>query len=139
MLLQYTVLGRYTFAIGSNEQTARLCGVPINRYKIVIYGLCGLLTGVASVLQFGYITVGDPTSASGLELDIIAAVVIGGGSLSGGEGSALGSVLGAVMMAVLRNGCNMLGVPNYIQQMIIGAIIIGAVLVDQQKRRLVIG
>lgn len=136
VLLKYTILGRYTFAIGSNEQTAKLCGISVSYYKTVLYMLCGIFTGIASVMQFGYITVGDPTSANGLELDIIAAVVIGGGSLSGGEGSALGSMLGAVMMATLRNGCNMLGVPNYVQEIIIGAIIVCAVLLDQQKRRI---
>lgn len=136
LLLKYTVLGRYMFAIGSNEQTARLCGIEVDRIKIVIYTLGGLLTGIAAVMQYSYLTVGDPTSAVGLELDIIAAVVIGGGSLSGGEGSAVGSIVGAVIMAVLRNGCNMLGVPNYVQEIIIGAIIVGAVLVDQQKHRL---
>ncbi len=135
IVLKYTVLGRYVFAIGSNEQTARLCGIRVNRYKIIIYTLCGLLTGVAAVLQYSYLTVGDPTSAVGLELDIIAAVVIGGGSLNGGEGSAVGSIVGALIMAVLRNGCNMLGVPNFVQEIIIGAIIVGAVLIDQQKHR----
>ncbi len=136
VLLKYTVLGRYMFAIGSNEQTARLCGIKVDRIKIAIYTLGGLFTGIASVLQYSYLTVGDPTSAVGLELDIIAAVVIGGGSLSGGEGSAVGSIVGALIMAVLRNGCNMLGVPNYVQEIIIGSIIVGAVLVDQQKHRL---
>lgn len=136
LLLKYTVLGRHMFAIGSNEQTARLCGIKVNRIKIVIYTLCGVFTGIAAVMQYGYLTVGDPTSAVGLELDIIAAVVIGGGSLSGGEGSAVGSIVGALIMAVLRNGCNMLGVPNYVQEIIIGAIIVGAVLVDQQKHKL---
>ena len=136
VVLKYTVLGRYTFAIGSNEQTARLCGIRVDRLKVIVYTLCGLLTGVAGVLQYSYLTVGDPTSAVGLELDIIAAVVIGGGSLNGGEGSAVGSIVGALIMAVLRNGCNMLGVPNFVQEIIIGAIIVGAVLVDQQKHRL---
>ncbi len=136
VLLKYTVLGRYIFAIGSNEQTARLCGIKVDRIKIVIYTLGGLFTGIAAVMQYSYLTVGDPTSAVGLELDIIAAVVIGGGSLSGGEGSAVGSIVGALIMAVLRNGCNMLGVPNYVQEIIIGAIIVGAVLVDQQKHRI---
>lgn len=135
VVLKYTVLGRYVFAIGSNEQAARLCGIRVERYKIVVYTLCGLLTGVAAVLQYSYLTVGDPTSAVGLELDIIAAVVIGGGSLNGGEGSAVGSIIGALIMAVLRNGCNMLGVPNFVQEIIIGTIIVGAVLVDQQKHR----
>ena len=136
VVLKYTVLGRYVFAIGSNEQTARLCGIKVDRMKVVIYTLGGLFTGIAAVMQYSYLTVGDPTSAVGLELDIIAAVVIGGGSLNGGEGSAVGSIVGALIMAVLRNGCNMLGVPNYVQEIIIGAIIVGAVLVDQQKHRL---
>ena len=136
ILLEYTVLGRYVFAIGSNEQTARLCGIRVNRMKIIIYTLGGLLTGVAGIMQYSYLTVGDPTTAIGLELDIIAAVVIGGGSLSGGEGSAVGSIIGALIMAVLRNGSNMLGLPNYVQEIIIGAIIVGAVLIDQQKHRL---
>ncbi len=136
VLLKYTVLGRYAFAIGSNEQTARLCGVKVDRMKIAIYALGGLLTGIAGVMQYSYLTVGDPTTAVGLELDIIAAVVIGGGSLSGGEGSVVGSIVGALIMAVLRNGSNMLGLPNYVQEIIIGAIIVGAVLIDQQKHRL---
>ena len=133
VLLRRTIFGRYVFAIGSNEQTARLCGVNVHRYKVIIYTLCGVLTGVAAVMQFSSLTIGDPTSAIGLELDIIAAVVIGGGSLNGGEGSAVGSVIGALLMAVLRNGCNMLGVPTFVQEIIIGAIIVGAVLVDQQR------
>jgi ribose transport system permease protein len=132
-VLKHTLLGRYTFAIGSNEETARLCGVKVDRMKVVIYTLCGLFTGVAGVLQFGYLTVGDPTSGVALELDIIAAVVIGGGSLSGGEGSALGSIVGALIMAVLRNGSNMLGLPNYVQEILIGVIIVGAVMVDQLR------
>lgn len=136
VLLKYTVLGRYMFAIGSNEKTARLCGIKVDRMKIVIYTLGGILTGIAAVMQYAYLTVGDPTSAVGLELDIIAAVVIGGGSLNGGEGSAVGSIVGALIMAVLRNGSNMLGLPNYVQEIVIGTIIIGAVLVDQQKHRL---
>lgn len=136
LLLKYTVLGRYMFAIGSNEMTARLCGIKVDKVKIIIYTLGGLLTGIAAVMQYSYLTVGDPTAAVGLELDIIAAVVIGGGSLSGGEGSAVGSIIGALIMAVLRNGSNMLGLPNYVQEIIIGAIIVGAVLVDQQKHRL---
>ena len=135
VLLKYTTLGRYIFAIGSNENTARLCGIKVDRMKVIIYSVCGAFTGIAAILQYSYLTVGDPTSAVGLELDIIAAVVIGGGSLSGGEGSAIGSIVGALIMAVLRNGCNMLGVPNYVQEIIIGAIIIGAVLVDQQKHK----
>ena len=136
IVLRRTVFGRYVFAIGSNEQTARLCGVNIHLHKIIIYTLCGIFTGIAAVMQFSSLTIGDPTSAIGLELDIIAAVVIGGGSLNGGEGSAVGAMIGALLMAVLRNGCNMIGVPTFVQEILIGAIIVGAVLVDQQRHRL---
>ncbi len=135
LTLRYTVFGRYVFAIGSNEATARLCGINVTLQRIWIYTLCGLLTGVAGVMQFANLTVGDPTAAVGMELDIIAAVVIGGGSLSGGEGSALGSVVGALIMAVLRNGCTMVGVPNFVQDIVIGVIIISAVAVDRLKHR----
>ena len=136
IILRYTVFGRYVFAIGSNEQTARLCGIPVKYYKTAIYTFSAVFTGIASIMQYSNLTVGDPTAANGMELDIIAAVVIGGGSLSGGEGSALGSIIGALIMAVLRNGCNMLGLPNYVQEIIIGVIIVGAVLVDRLKHRI---
>ncbi|MCU0451883.1 MAG: ABC transporter permease [Bernardetiaceae bacterium] len=136
ILLKYTVFGRYIFAIGSNEQTARLCGIPVERVKIMIYTVCGVFTGIASVMQYSDLAVGDPTTAAGKELDVIAAVVIGGASLSGGEGSAVGSIIGALIMAVLRNGCNMLGIPTYAQEIMIGLIIVGAVLVDRLKHRL---
>jgi ribose/xylose/arabinose/galactoside ABC-type transport system permease subunit len=135
VVLRYTVFGRHVFAIGSNEQTARLCGIDVEWRRILIYSICGIFTGVAALMQYGNLTIGDPTAAAGLELDIIAAVVIGGGSLSGGEGSAAGSILGALMIAVLRNGCNILGVPTYVQEIIIGVIIVGAVLVDQLRHR----
>ncbi|MBM4050761.1 MAG: ABC transporter permease, partial [Planctomycetes bacterium] len=94
--LRYTQRGRHIFAIGSNEQTARLCGVPVERTKLIVYMLGSGFAALAGVLQFSYLTVGDPTTAAGMELDIIAAVVIGGGSLSGGEGSVLGSLIGAL-------------------------------------------
>jgi ribose/xylose/arabinose/galactoside ABC-type transport system permease subunit len=135
IVLRYTVFGRYIFALGSNEQTARLCGVNVSKNKVLIYTLSSVFAGIAAIMQYSNLTVGDPTAASGMELDIIAAVVIGGGSLSGGEGSALGSVIGALIMAVLRNGSNMLGLPNYVQEIIIGVIIVGAVLVDRLKHR----
>ena len=136
LILKYTVFGRHVFAIGSNEKTAFLCGIPVNFRKVIIYSFSSLFVGIASVMQYSNLTVGDPTAANGMELDIIAAVVIGGGSLNGGEGSALGSIIGALIMAILRNGCNMLGVPNYVQEIIIGVIIIGAVLVDRLKHRI---
>lgn len=136
ILMKYTVFGRYIFAIGSNEKTARLCGINVPLNRVFIYTLNSAFVGVAAIMQYSNLTVGDPTAAVGMELDIIAAVVIGGGSLSGGEGSASGSIIGALIMAVLRNGCNMLGVPNFVQEVIIGAIIIGAVAIDRLKHRI---
>jgi ribose/xylose/arabinose/galactoside ABC-type transport system permease subunit len=135
VLLKYTVFGRHVFAIGSNEDAARLCGIRVNRTRIAVYSLCGGLAGMASVLQFSNLTLGDPTAAVGMELDIIAAVVIGGGSLSGGEGSVAGSVAGALIMAILRNGCVMVGIPNYVQNIVIGSIIILAVGLDGLRHR----
>jgi ribose transport system permease protein len=134
-LLRFTVLGRYIYAIGSNEATARLCGVPVGTSKVGIYAICGALTGVSGVLMFGQMTIGDPTVAVGKELDIIAATVIGGGSLSGGEGSVLGSLIGAFIMSLLRNGCVKMGWPNPVQEIVIGAIIVLAVTIDQIRHR----
>ena len=135
VVLRFTVFGRHVFAIGSNEATARLCGVRTDRAKIAIYALAGLFCGLSGVMEFSRLTVGDPTVAVGLELDIIAAVVIGGGSLSGGEGSILGSMIGVFIMSFLRNGCTMMGWPNYIQEIIIGVIIVAAVALDQVRHR----
>jgi len=135
VVLRYAVFGRHVFAIGSNEAAARLCGIRTKRTKIVIYSIAGLFCGLSGVMQFSRLTVGDPTVAVGLELDIIAAVVIGGGSLSGGEGSILGSMIGVFIMSFLRNGCTMMGWPNYIQEIIIGAIIVVAVSLDQIRHR----
>jgi len=134
-LLRFTVFGRYVYAIGSNEPTARLCGVPVDLCKVGIYSICGALTGVSGVLIFGQLTIGDPTVAVGKELDIIAATVIGGGSLSGGEGSVLGSLIGAFIMTLLRSGCQKMGWPNPVQEIAIGAIIILAVTIDQVRHR----
>ncbi len=135
VVLRYTVFGRHIFAIGSSEATARLCGIRTRQAKIVIYTLAGLFCGLSGVMEFSRLTVGDPTVAVGLELDIIAAVVIGGGSLSGGEGSILGSMIGVFIMSFLRNGCTMMGWPNYIQEIIIGFIIVVAVSLDQFRHR----
>ena len=135
IMLRFALFGRYTFAIGSSEPTARLCGIRVERIKFLIYTFGGFMTGLAGVMQFSRLTVGDPTVAVGRELDVIAAVVIGGGSLSGGEGSILGTMIGAFIMAFLRNGCNMTGIPNYVQEIMIGVIIIGAVAIDKYRHR----
>jgi ribose transport system permease protein len=134
-VLRYTILGRYTFAIGSNEATARLCGIRVPRVKVYIYVLAGVLTGLAGLMQFARLTQGDPTVAIGLELDVIAAVVIGGGSLAGGQGSMIGTLAGAFLMAYLRNRCTVLGWSNFVQEMIVGHIIIVAVAIDQWRVR----
>jgi ribose/xylose/arabinose/galactoside ABC-type transport system permease subunit len=135
LTLRYTTLGRYIFAIGSNESAARLCGIRVERIKIYLYTLAGLCTGLAGVMQFSRLTVGDPTAAVGAELDVIAAVVIGGGSLAGGEGSVFGSLVGALVIQFLRVGCTQAGVPNWVQEMVIGAVIVLAVAIDSLRRR----
>src|SRR5262249_45283459 len=116
-LLRYTVFGRHVFAIGSNERMARLCGVPISRMKGAVYTLSAALTGVAGLLQFSKLAVGDPTVAIGLELDVIAAVIIGGGSLLGGRGTVAGTVMGAGIMAIIQVGCTQKGLASWVQQM----------------------
>jgi ribose transport system permease protein len=135
VILQRTSLGRHIYAVGSSEAAARLCGVRVERTKLVLYALGGLCAGLAGVLQFCRLTVGDPTTAMGAELDVIAAVVIGGGSLSGGEGSVFGSLIGALIMAFLRVGCDHVGIPNWVQEMLIGSVIVWAVALDQWRRR----
>lgn len=134
-VLRYTRFGRHVFALGSNEQAARLCGVPIDRRKILVYTLGGVFAGVAAVLQFAYLTGGDPTTSVGLELNVIAAVVIGGASLSGGQGGIAGSLVGALIMSVVANGCTKLGLPNWVQEIVTGVIIVAAVLIDKFRSR----
>jgi ribose transport system permease protein len=134
-LLRYTKLGAHLFAIGSNEETARLCGVRVERVKIAVYCLSGALAGLSGVLQFSRLTVGDPTVAVGLELDVIAAVVIGGGSLAGGEGTVLGTLVGAFIMTVIRTGTAQMGLPNWVQEIVTGAIIVAAVAIDRWRHR----
>jgi ribose/xylose/arabinose/galactoside ABC-type transport system permease subunit len=134
--LRYSLLGRYTYAIGSNEATARLCGINVPGMKIAVYTLGGLATGLAGVLQFAYLGgIGDPTTAGGLELQVIAAVVIGGGSLNGGEGTVLGTLIGCLIMSVLKTGCVHAGIPNASQDILIGIIIVVAVALDRLRSR----
>jgi ribose transport system permease protein len=121
--------------VGSNEATARLCGINVPLVRIAVYTISGFFVGVAGLYQFTRLTVGDPTSGTGKELPIIAAVVIGGGSLSGGRGSILGTLTGALIMQVISSGCTSLRLPNPIQEIIIGCIIIAAVTIDQFRQR----
>jgi ribose/xylose/arabinose/galactoside ABC-type transport system permease subunit len=135
LTLEYTRFGRHLFSIGSNERTARLCGVAIERTKVAVYTVAAMLTGVAGLLQFSRLTVGDPTVADGLELDVIAAVIIGGGSLSGGRGTVPGTILGAATMAVIQTGCAQYGLPNWVQQIVTGTIIVLAVALDRWREK----
>lgn len=135
VVLRNTVFGRRVFAIGSNEAAAKACGIATNRLKIWIYTLAGLFFGLSGVMQMSRLRQGDPTVAVGTELDIIAAVVIGGGSLNGGQGTILGSMVGALIMAFLRNGCQQMGWANYVQEIIIGTIVVLAVALDQWRNR----
>jgi ribose transport system permease protein len=138
-LLQYTRFGRHLLAIGSNERTARLCGVPVERRLVAVYALSAALAGLAGVLQFSKLGVGDPVVAIGMELDVIAAVIIGGGSLSGGKGSVAGTLAGAALMVVISVGCTHLGLPNWVQQILTGLIIVVAVALDRLRERAAAG
>jgi ribose transport system permease protein len=135
ILLRYTVFGRHVYAVGSNEGTARLCGVNVRLVKTLVFALNGLFLGISGAMLYAMLAVGDPTSAVGMELDIIAAVVIGGASLSGGRGSVIGAVFGALIMSVLRSGSTMMGWRNSIQNIMVGAVLIGASYLDQLKER----
>lgn len=136
IVLTYTPFGRYSYAIGSNFEAARLSGIRTTRTMIYIYLLAGFLYGLSGVVLASRLSTGQPTSGLGYELDVIAACVIGGASLSGGSGTIWGAILGALVIGVLRNGCNLLDISAFWQQVAIGIIIVIAVFIDQyQKRR----
>lgn len=133
-ILSQTRFGKYTIAIGGNEQTTRRAGIPVNRYKLGVYGFGGLLTGVASAALLARLSSGDPTFGSGFELDAIAATVMGGTSLEGGEGSISGTIVGALIISIVRNAMNIFNVPSYWQQVVIGSVIVLAVVLDQWRK-----
>lgn len=133
--LRATVFGRRVVALGSNRETARLCGVDVVRAEVLVYVLGGACAGIAAVLQLSFLSMGDPTTAQGLELKVIAAAVIGGASLRGGEGSIVGTLLGALIMTVVDNGCTKLGLANWTQEVATGAIIVGAVALDRWRQQ----
>jgi ribose transport system permease protein len=134
-VLTRTKVGRYAYAIGGNEEAALLSGVNVKFYKVTVYGLCGLLSGVAAVILTARLNSAQPIAGIMYELDAIAATVIGGTSLMGGEGTVGGTLIGALIMGVLRNGLILLGVSSYLQQTVIGAVIIIAVLFDMALKK----
>lgn len=134
-LLRSTRFGRHVFAIGSSERAARLAGVPVERTRLLVFLIGAGCAGIAAVLQFAYLSMGDPTTAEGYELKVIAAVVIGGASLAGGEGSVRGTIIGALVMTVVDNGCTKLGLDNWVQEIVTGAIIVLAVALDRLRHR----
>ncbi len=136
ILLRFTVFGRYCYAIGSNEATARLCGVSVERNKVMIYSLAGMLTGWAGILAFAQASgSGDPTIQVGLELDVIAAAVIGGASLLGGQGSVIGVMLGVLILGVLENGVNFCGVPLEVKYIMEGVVVVANTAFSEWQRR----
>jgi ribose transport system permease protein len=135
LILTRTVLGRYAFALGSNEEATRLSGVNVVKWKIAIYTLTGVFSGLAGVLIAARLNSAQPSLGQGYELDAIAAAVIGGTSLSGGEGSILGTVIGAFIISTLTNGLRIMSVPQEWQTVVTGAIVIVAVYLDIIRRR----
>ena len=133
LVLSKTVFGRNVLAVGGNEEAARLSGINVNKTRIGVFALSGLFVGLAGLMQFSRLTVGDPTVAVGLELDVIAAGVIGGASLHGGEGSIAGSLLGALIMSTIRAGCSQIGLDNWVQEIVTGVIIVAAVALDRWR------
>jgi ribose transport system permease protein len=130
-----TKLGRYTYAIGGNEEAALLSGINVRLYKTTVYGIAGMLSGLAAILLTARLNSAQPIAGMNYELDAIAATVIGGTSLLGGEGTVAGTLIGALIMAVLRNGLNLLTVSSFLQQVVIGSVIILAVLIDMALKR----
>jgi ribose transport system permease protein len=135
VIMEHTKLGRYAFAIGSNPDAAFYAGIPVAFHTTAVYAIGGMLTGLAGMIEASRLMTGQPTAGQGYELQAIAAVVIGGGSLRGGEGSVIGTLVGAFIMGLLSNGSDLLGISPYLQQAIIGAVIILAVSFDELRKR----
>ena len=135
VILNKTVLGRFTYAIGSNEEATALSGINIRKWKIVIYTLAGLFTGIAGIMISARLGSAQPATGAGYELQAIAAVVIGGTSLAGGKGSIVGTVIGALIISTLNNGLQIMSIPQEWQNVILGAVIIVAVYLDMARKR----
>lgn len=134
VITRWTIFGRNVYTIGSNTEAARLSGISVGRVTVGVYALCALFAGIAGIMFTSRIANGVPTAGQGYELDAIAAAVIGGASLSGAEGSVLGTVIGAIIMQLLRNGGNLLGVNPFVLEIVIGALIVITVLIDQRNK-----
>lgn len=135
VLLRKTVLGRYMYAVGGNEQAAQASGIQLNKVKMVVYTLCGGLAALAGILLTSRITTGQPNAGAGFELDAIAAAIIGGTSTSGGTGTMTGTLIGALLIGVISNGLDLMNVTSYYQQVVMGIIIIGAVVLDSMNQQ----
>lgn len=134
ILLKRTVLGRYIYAVGGNEQAAKASGIQLNNVKMIVYTLCGGLAALAGILLTSRITTGQPNAGTGFELDAIAAAIIGGTSTTGGTGTMTGTLIGALLIGVISNGLDLLNVTSYYQQVVMGIIIIGAVVLDSMNQ-----
>lgn len=135
VILNKTVLGRYIYAVGGNEQAARASGINVTQVKMAVYSISGLLAGLAGILLTSRITTGQPNAGAGFELDAIAAVVIGGTSTTGGKGSIAGTLIGVLLIGVINNSLDLLNVTSYYQQVVMGIIIIGAVVLDSMNQK----
>ena len=136
VLLSRTVWGRYVYAVGGNERTARLTGLHVDRLKIIVYILSAVVAGIAGIVQYSYLSSVTADLGTGQELAVIAATVIGGANLAGGEGTILGTVIGAIILEVLRNGLLLFGIDPYWQGVFVGAVIILAVSIDYFRKLL---
>ncbi|MGE0103681.1 MAG: ABC transporter permease [Blastocatellales bacterium] len=134
-VLSSTRLGRYCYAMGSNIEAARFAGIRVSLYQVIYYAILGALSGLAGAIETSRTVTGQPNAGEGYELNVIAAVVIGGGSLSGGQGTVLGTIIGSLIMGVLANGGNLLQISPFIQKIVIGAVIVLAVTFDEFQRR----
>lgn len=135
LLMRRTAFGRHVQAIGSNRVAAELCGIRVDRTRIAVFTMAGALAGLSGMIVSAIVISGSPTAAEGLELDVIAAVVIGGASLQGGVGTVGGSLIGAALMQVLANGSSLLGIDDFIQKIVTGAVIVAAAAFDVYRRR----
>jgi ribose transport system permease protein len=134
VVVTQTMLGRYIYAVGGNAEAARLSGVPVKRVLLAVYAICGAFAGLGGVVMASQFQSAAPTYGEKYELSVVAAVVVGGTSIAGGEGKVIGTLIGAFIIAVIQNGMNLLGIQSYMQMVVLGTVIVGAVAADRLKR-----